>query len=180
MLFVASVVREEFVRILQLHWKGFDILLRVAMHLSDDYDIYIVGDEPTQDYLNIIHDNSIKNVHFVGFKTKEELKFYYMAADVFVLPTREDIWGLVINEAMAFGLPVITTDRCNAGLELIRNGINGYLIMSESEDELRKAIIKAAKETENLGKNALNIIRSYTIENMVDDHIRILKENTIH
>ena len=162
-----------------IYRKGFDVLLRVAIHLGDDYAIYIVGDQPTQDYLDIIHDNSIKNVYFVGFKTKDELKSYYLAADIFVLPTREDIWGLVINEAMAFGLPVITTDKCNAGLELVRNGINGYLITTDSEAELKEAIIKTAREAEFLGKNALNIIRNYTIENMVDDHIRILKANII-
>ena len=44
------------------------------------------------------------------------------------MPTREDIWGLVINEAMAYGLPIITTDNCLAGLELIKNEENGYII----------------------------------------------------
>lgn len=46
---------------------------------------------------------------------------YYKAADLFVLPTREDIWGLVINEAMAYGLPIITTDKCVAGVQLLNN-----------------------------------------------------------
>ena len=60
-------------------------------------------------------ENDLTNVHFVGFKTKEQLEDYYRAADLFVLPTREDIWGLVVAEAMAYGLGVITTNRCNAG-----------------------------------------------------------------
>ena len=71
---------------------------------------------------------NLNNVHFIDFKNKDTLKEYYHVADVFVLPTREDIWGLVINEALAYGLPVITTDKCMAGLEMIENGKNGYII----------------------------------------------------
>ena len=65
-----------------------------------------------------------------------------MAADAFVLPTREDIWGLVINEAMAYGLPVVTTDRCNAGLELIKNNVNGYVVHVDDKGELAKKLQK--------------------------------------
>ena len=54
-----------------------------------------------------------------------------MASDLFVLPTREDIWGLVINEAMSFGLPIITTRKCIAGTELITDGENGYLLEAD-------------------------------------------------
>lgn len=160
-----------------IYRKGFDVLLKSAVHLSDKLGIYIVGDEPTKEYLNIVRVNKLKNVHFVGFKTKDELKKYYKAADAFVLPTREDIWGLVINEAMAYGLPVVTTNRCNAGLELIQNGVNGYLISTDSVFELREAMIKAVQESEELGRNSLKIIKDYTIETMVDDHISALKLN---
>lgn len=60
------------------------------------------------------------NIVFVEFKTKEDLIDYYRAADLFVLPTREDIWGLVVNEAMAAGTPVITTTNCGAGMEILK------------------------------------------------------------
>lgn len=49
------------------------------------------------------------NIVFVEFKTKEDLTDCYRVADLFVLPTREDIWGLVVNKIMAVGTPVITT-----------------------------------------------------------------------
>lgn len=63
----------------------------------------MVGGEPTEDYLQMRASLGLDNVHFVGFQKKEALSRYYRAADLFVLPTREDIWGLVINEAMAYG-----------------------------------------------------------------------------
>jgi len=104
------------------------------------------------------------------------LKEYYKLADIFVLPTREDIWGLVINEAMAYGLPIVTTNKCNAGLELVKNGINGYIVQVGNVEELRCAIIDSLLRSDEMGYSALKAIQSYTIENMVKDHVDILKK----
>lgn len=156
--------------------KGFDILLSSFKAIRNDTGLYIVGGEPTEDYISFVEKNNLSNVHFVGFKTKQELAEYYRAANIFVLPTREDIWGLVINEAMAYGLPVITTDRCNAGLELIEDGENGYIVPVENFEELTKAIIKCFENLNTMGNLALTTISSYTIEQMAKDHIRILND----
>ena len=157
--------------------KGFDILLRAAASLDEDTGIYIVGGEPTEEYLQMVQELNLKNIHFVGFVKKDRLALYYKAADLFVLPTREDIWGLVIGEAMAYGLPVITTDRCVAGLELVENGVSGYIIPVEDVAALANRIQAAFTEgCRKLGAAALEKIRPYTIEHMVDVHIRILEE----
>lgn len=112
----------------------------------------------------------------MDFQKKDRLKKYYMAADLFVLPTREDIWGLVVNEAMACGLGVITTNRCNAGLELIRNRENGYLVAVEDVHALREAMLEALENTEALGLCALETIRPYTVETMAADHMTHIRE----
>ncbi len=156
--------------------KGFDILLGAVNTLDKHIGVYIVGGEPTEEYMTYARENDLTNVHFVGFKTKEQLEDYYLAADLFVLPTREDIWGLVVAEAMAYGLGVITTNRCNAGLELIKNGENGYLVPSENVHALRGAITEAIPNTAALGAAALQSIRPYTIETMAADHLRILAD----
>lgn len=157
--------------------KGFDILLKAAARLDSDAGIYIVGGEPTAQYLELKQSLGLENVHFVGFLKKEELARYYKAADLFVLPTREDIWGLVINEAMAYGLPVITTDKCVAGLELIQDGINGYIVPVEEEIALaEKMQIVLASDMETMGRAALEVIRPYTIENMAKVHMEILSK----
>ena len=67
---------------------------------------------------------------------KPELATYYQAADLFVFPTREDIWGLVINEALSFGLPVITTRKCVAGVEMIKEGVNGSIVSEDNVEQL--------------------------------------------
>ena len=156
--------------------KGYDILMKASEKLSKDIGIYIVGDEPTEEFILWRKNKNLDNVHFVGFKTKEELKKYYMAADLFVLPTREDIWGLVINEAMAMGLPVITTDKCVAGLELVEKGVNGYIIPTENSEILAEKINQIfSKNYKQMGQNSLNKIKNYTIENMAKVHLEDFK-----
>nr|WP_317364501.1 glycosyltransferase family 4 protein [uncultured Blautia sp.] len=154
-----------------IYRKGFDVLLKAATRCDSDIGFYIVGGCPTQEYLNYAKINKLTNVHFIEFKAKEELKKYFLAADVFVLPTREDIWGLVVNEAMGYGIPVITTTRCNAGTELIENAENGFLIPVDDDNELIKSIEFTLANSNKMGINALKTISSYTIENMVKDHI---------
>ena len=158
-----------------VHCKGYDILLKAAVNFPKDMGIYIIGAEPTQEYLKLQKDLNLTNVHFVGFQNKESLKKWYRAADVFVLPTREDIWGLVINEAMAQGLPVITTDKCVAGLELIKEGQNGYIVPVENIKALANAITKIfTQDYKTMGQKSLEIIKPYTIENMAKKHLEIL------
>lgn len=156
--------------------KGIDLLLAAANGLDKHIGIYIIGGTPTEEYLAFARENDLTSVHFVPFQEKDVLKRYYMAADAFVLPTREDIWGLVVNEAMAFGLGVITTDRCNAGLELIQNGKNGFLVPTEDVHALRGAILECLVESRSLGQAALETIRPYTVQAMAADHITYLAE----
>lgn len=151
--------------------KGYDILMKASEVLSKDIGVYIIGDSPTEEFINWKRDKNLTQVHFVGFQSKEELKEWYQAADVFVLPTREDIWGLVINEAMAQGLPIITTNKCVAGLELVKNDVNGYIVPVGKVQKLADSIIKVfMQDYESMGKKSLELIQQYTIENMVKKH----------
>ncbi len=160
--------------------KGFDVLLKALAGMKENAQLYIVGGEPTEEYLALTKELGLSNVHFVGFKPKEELKKYYRAADVFVLPTRSDVWGLVINEAMACGLPVVTTTRCVAGLSLIRDGINGYLVPIDAPEVLADRLDRILGEDfRQMGIAALETIRPYTIENMAAAHVEIFSRKVV-
>lgn len=158
-----------------IHRKGFDVLLTACKDISKNIGVYIIGGVPTKKYLDIKTKYKLSNVHFVGFKTKEELAEYYKAANLFVLPTREDIWGLVVNEALAYNLPVITTNKCVAGVELIENGITGYIVPSEDETALAKAINNAINGTELQREKCREKALEYTIETMAQEHFQILR-----
>lgn len=158
-----------------IHRKGIDILLNAASNVSNDVIFYIVGGKPTEEYKKIINNLNLKNVRFLDFMQKNILFKYYQIADLFVLPTREDIWGLVINEAMANGLPIITTNKCVAGEELINQ--NGILIESEDVESLSNNINKILFDDllqKEYANNSLQIIRNFTIENMASRIYQIL------
>lgn len=162
-----------------IHRKGFDVLMNAATRLDGDTGVYIVGGEPTEEYLALRDKLWLKNLHFVGFKAKTELAEYYAAADVFVLPTREDIWGLVINEAMAYSLPVVSTDRCIAALEMVKNDENGYVVPVEDCEVLAErinSILEDDVRKKAFSERSLEIAHKYTIEKMVQRHIDIFKE----
>lgn len=162
-----------------IYRKGYDILLNACANLGKDIGVYIIGGIPTEEYVKMKVDLHLERVHFVDFMNKQDLAEYYKAADLFVLPTREDIWGLVVNEAMAYGVPVVTTDRCVAGVELVENGVTGQIIPVEDVDRLRTAIIENIDYPYSVPLACLHKMELYTIEEMAKKHAQYLKEKML-
>ena len=160
-----------------IHRKGIDILIKACANMEDVALVLIGGDNISNLWLDEQADLKCR-IYMEGFKTEAEVKKYYQVADLFVLPTREDIWGLVINESMAAGLPVITTDKCGAGLELIKNGVNGYIIQSEDFVLLKEKIETILKDdfiAKNMSGENINLMQFYTIEEMAKKHYDIFR-----
>lgn len=159
--------------------KGFDILLDsyIKTGKTDLIDLYIVGGEPMDDVKRIVEENKLSNVHFIGLLSTEELNKYYAASDMMVFTSRGDVWGLVVNEAMSFGLPVVSSNANGAGIHF--NSIDNSVIMCELEDReaYAKEIVKLYdnKDFYHLQSlKSLEVINSYTIENGAQDIINIL------
>lgn len=167
-----------------IHRKGFDILMDAMPSLPPDTGVYIIGGIPTDEYIRKKQQLKLHNLHFVRFLTKHELYPYMQMADVLVMPTREDIWGLVVNEAMAFGLPVVSSDQCIAGLEMITNGENGYIVPTDDPAALAKSIAQVLQDPKRLQvmrEKAQQKAIEYTIESMVKsniDHLRAVLYKT--
>lgn len=160
-----------------IHRKGFDVLLKAMAKLDSKYGVYFIGGEETPEYKELVETNKLTNVYFLPFMNSEKLKEYYYAADLFAFPTREDIWGLVINEAMAAGLPIVTTDNCQAGMELIEG--SGKIVPVEDEKQLAEAIEEILKDDSlknKMAEESLRKIRDYSIENMAMSHMEIFEK----
>ena len=131
-----------------------------------DAALLIVGSgELEKELRKYVNDNHIEDVIFYGFLQKEDLPKIYAVADVFVFPTLGDIWGLVINEAMSAGLPIITTSSAGASADLIKD--NGFVVPPGDVTGLRDKIMEIFR-TEGLGKlmgkRSLEIINTFTIK----------------
>lgn len=156
--------------------KGYDVLMRALPLLRTEAELYIVGGTKQQ-FEALVGSTLPEHVHSIDFLEREELFDYYHASDLFILPTREDVWGLVVNEAMACGLPVITTERCGAGAELVQDGINGYLVPVENVGALAdKMELLFSSDYAEMGKRSLELIEKYTFESMAQKHLQILEQ----
>lgn len=87
-------------------------------------------------------------VHFLGHVDLDSLPHYYAVADVFVLPSWEEVWGLVLNEAIAAGLPLVTTDRVGAAPDVIVPNENGYVVPAGDGHRLAQALAAILGDSE--------------------------------
>jgi glycosyltransferase involved in cell wall biosynthesis len=113
----------------------------------------------------------ISDVLFVGAITDcEELVRYYNVSDIFVLPTLEDVWGFVLNEAMICGLPTVSTYASQAAQEMIRQGENGYIVREADAEELYRALKELVCNTdlrEKMGLQSKEIaLNEFSVKHM--------------
>ena len=125
--------------------KGVDLLASAFSRLVDKFEhieLHIVGEGELRPTLE---DRLAKyqQVKFFGFQPWDKLPHYYQQADILCVPSRYDGWGLVVPEGLAAGLPVIGTDRTGAAIELIRDGVNGWLTDANNGRSLSEAMEKA-------------------------------------
>lgn len=157
--------------------KGFDVLIQTLEYLPRDVQICFAGAGDVAFLEPYINPKNKDRIFFLGHFDRKQLNEIYRCADVFVLPTRGDVWGLVVGEAMAKGLPVITTDKCLAGTEMIKNGENGYIYPVEDVIALAHAIELIYNNPMlkiKMGQNNIELIRQYAIENAAQDDVKNL------
>jgi len=132
------------------------------------WDLVLLGDGPLRDTLNaqLSTLNLTEHVHLPGFKPYDDLPVYYALANAFVHASTSEQWGLVANEAIASGLPVIVSNRCGCAPELV-NG-NGFTFDPTNEDELATRLLEMAslsdQERKHLGENSYRIAANFAPE----------------
>jgi 1,2-diacylglycerol 3-alpha-glucosyltransferase len=132
------------------------------------WDLVVLGDGPVKaDLCRLISDLRLnEHVHLRGFKPYDELPVYYALTNAFVHASTTEQWGLVVNEAIASGLPVIVSDRCGCVPELI-NG-NGFTFDPTNEHELTARLLEMAslsdEERKRLGDNSYRIAANFAPE----------------
>ena len=159
--------------------KGVIYLLEAFKNLKKkktNIALILLGYGPEKNkFIKFVKQNKIKDVVFVDFVEVDEMPEYYGISDVFVLPSLEETWGLVINEAMAASLPVVTTRKVGSSVDLVKAGINGYVVNEANPKQLEKAlfqILSNGRKMLKMGKASENIIRSFTPKHQAASFIK--------
>jgi glycosyltransferase involved in cell wall biosynthesis len=129
------------------------------------WDLVLLGDGPLRETLNsqLATLNLNEHVHLPGFKPYDELPVYYALAKAFVHVSTSEQWGLVVNEAIASGLPVVVSNRCGCVPELV-NG-NGSIFDPTNEQELTARLLEMGllsdQERKRLGETSYRIAANF-------------------
>jgi len=167
----------------RLWWgKGIEYLLEafniVQQQCQGSTSLLLLGDGAAEEGLKqICNDSKIKNVIFAGYIQKNELPIYYGISDVFVFPTLGDPYGIVVDEAMACALPIISTTEAGEIRDRVKDDENGYIVQPEDSAGLANAMLKLVDNQplrRQMGEKSRQIISNHTpeqwaidIENMV-------------
>ena len=105
--------------------------------------------------------------HFLDFQNQTTMPVLYQMCDLFVLPSKgpEETWGLAINEAMASRKAILASDKCGGAIDLVMDGVNGYIFESENEQELLirlKNLTANKANLKNMGSKSYEFIQKFS------------------
>jgi glycosyltransferase involved in cell wall biosynthesis len=161
-VFAGRVTREKGVfQLLQAYTQ-------LEPELRSQVGLVLVGEETAK---NELMKDTAKidpgTVIFPGFAQRDQLAAFYALAEVLVFPTLSDTWGLVVNEAMACGLPIIASDVAGCVADLVHDGENGYVVPSGNVEKLAEAMAAFARDPQlasRMGQRSATLIESFSPE----------------
>lgn len=150
--------------------KGIKTLLEACSLLKtqgyQDYSLLIVGEgDQRQELEQFIEEKELKTqITWVGWVDYQSIGAYFQQTDVFVFPTFEDVWGMVVPEAMVFGKPILCSQGA-AALELMEDGKNGYIFDPQNPQQLATVMAQFLDHPElisTMGTRSQELIANYT------------------
>jgi glycosyltransferase involved in cell wall biosynthesis len=154
----------------RLWWqKGIDSLIDAFARIRQrgiDASLLLVGEGPDRTrYEDLVKTMGLRDVRFTGFVQQLDLPGMYALADAFVFPTRGDPYGLVVDEAMASGLPIISSTSAGEIASRVVDRQNGFLVPLDDPESLAKAMAQLAENTANsarMGEASLKLVERRT------------------
>jgi glycosyltransferase involved in cell wall biosynthesis len=157
--------------------KNPDILLNAFSKINKkNVKLFFVGDGPLRKEIEQkIKNLRTKNVSILGFQSRDNVLIFYALADILVLPSNAETWGIVVNEAMCFGLPVILSDKVGAGADMVKDNCNGFIFESKNvnslTDKLEEFLSLPQEKASLFSKRSKEIIEDWV--NKIDPVIQI-------
>ena len=163
--------------------KGVDLLVQSFCEVASQHPhvkLDLVGTGPLMEPLN----NSIPphlrdRIGFHGFSPIESLPHWFSHADIFVLPSRHDGWGVVVNQALAAGLPIIATDAVGAAQDFVENRGTGTIVPTGDQQALTRAMEYFAHNPQHrrdCANQSLKVAEELSLERGVERWLRMFEE----
>jgi glycosyltransferase involved in cell wall biosynthesis len=154
-----------------------DVIKAFNLVNSPDLALVMVGDGNLRPIMeSYIFENQIQNIYLTGFVNQSEIPFYYLTADIFLMYSGVgETWGLSVNEAMNFNLPIITSSITGCSSDLVKEGQNGFIV-----DSIDSLVDKLRILSQNnslrikMGKCSGEIIKTYSFDAILENLIKEL------
>ncbi|NOY61679.1 MAG: glycosyltransferase family 4 protein, partial [Gammaproteobacteria bacterium] len=146
-----------------------EIAKKLALEIPDLKVLILGNGKLKKDFLNKLDHYEI-NYDYPGYVKQESLPGYYALAKLFLFPTKLDAWGLVANEALASGTPVITTPHAGIINDLLIDGKNGFILPADIDLWCSKILRLLNKEDQwnQFSQNAVESVKSFNFDDAAD------------
>ena len=160
---------------LELFIKAFS-KLQESVSEAQNWGLLFVGDGPLRGSLETLaaESKNAGNIKFAGGFPWFAVPEWLAKSDVLVLPSLSEPWGLVVNEAMVCGMPVIVSDKCGCAGDLLKDGLNGFTFNPESQKELENALlyfIDHPDKIETMGQESQSLVRRFQSKNVAREMV---------
>lgn len=154
------------------------LLLQTFLQLDlPNTRLLLVGNGKLEDEMKRLA-NGHKRVHFFPFQNQSSLPDFYHASDLFCLPSLGpgETWGLAVNEAMAAGNAILCSDKVGCAVDLVKEGVNGYVFKANSAEDFRLKMIRLLTDRlllREMGKHSENLIYSWNFNAVVESIVAL-------
>ncbi|WP_167555364.1 glycosyltransferase family 4 protein [Gottfriedia acidiceleris] len=162
--------------------KGLDLLFRAISKIEKEYTLTIVGEgEEKEKLINLCKELQIdQKVSFLGYKEGKELRELYANADLFIFPSLNDCFGLVLIEALCAELPLLTSKYAGASYDVIKD--NGYIYDPYDQDNFLRKLRDIIDNKENIDQkrfNSLELVNKFSFNNVSKEFIKAIESVSI-
>lgn len=175
-----EIEREDFILVVGQYfsYKGMDIAAEVAKQMPEQKFVFVGMGTRTGLFEQECGTHRYNNISTIPFLSKNELNKLYASCKLLLLPSRQECWGLVVNEASSFGTPIVATTGSGSAVEFLNQEFPNALVSSDSIEALKKAIIKVINSDSTVFSAFLKQkSKKYTIEKNVKYMLDSINEN---
>jgi len=164
--------------------KGsIDLLEAYKMVPLQGKALVLVGDGQLRKTLqDIVDTQGLESVYSMGFQNRNDIGEFYALADIFILPSHSETWGIVVAEALCFSLPVIVSDQVGAGFDLVSLNENGQIFPAGDvialADRISRLIELPKEDRLKMGQKSRSLIKEWASKDlslMLSNHISTIK-----